>query len=233
MSNINNQKQRLPRIAGQQADVAVGSPLAVLAVFTELIRARFRVDNALSWVWDPNATPASTETNDPDAPRKLIIEAAFNESTEIRNYRPAIFVDRGEISPGKVSIGNFAGQELKTGRRGFFAMATVPIDIEVVSERKGESATLADITWFFLLASQEQINATFGFHSITPPVLGRTAPFEQDKGVWSTHVAFEVQYPLRWSTVPVSPLLADIKTRFKISGGSNFDAFILEQYNVT
>lgn len=230
MGNINNQNQRLPRIAGQQADITVASPLAVVALFTEIVRERFRPSNGLSWVWNENSTPQKTEENTEDAPRKILIEPAFNENLEVRNYRPAIYIDKGETAAGKVAIGNFVGQQLHTGLRAFYALGTMPMDIEVVSELKGESAILADLVWFYFLAGREQIRSTFDIHDITPPILGRTVPFEGDKTQWSTHITFEIQVNLRWSTLPVGPLLADILLRYRDSKETNPDVFLLKQY---
>lgn len=230
MGTLDNQNQRVPRIAGQQPDIAVGSPLAIVALFTEVIRERFRPDNGLAWVWAENPTPGADEENTEDAPRKILIEPAFNENLEVRNYRPAIYIDKGETAAGKVALGNFVGQQLRTGLRGFYALGTSPMDIEVVSGSKGESAILADIVWFYILAGREQIRSTFGLHEMTPPVLGRTMPFEGDKGQWSTHITFEIQYDLRWTTLPISPLLADIVARYQESGEKNADAYFLQQY---
>lgn len=230
MGNLDNKGQQLPRIAGQQADIAVGSPLAIVALFAEIVRERFRPGNGLNWVWDENATPTSSEDNTVGAPRKILIEPAFNENTEVRNYRPAIYIDKGETAAGKISMGNFAGQELHTGMRAFYALGTSPMDIEVVSDNKGESAILADIVWFYILAGRDLIRGTFGLHELTPPILGRTVPFEGDKGQWSTHITFEIQFDLRWRTLPISPLLNDIVTRYKDSDETSPDVFLLKQY---
>lgn len=230
MGNIDNKQQRVPRVAGQQADIAVGSPLAIVGMFTEIVRERFRPGSGLSWVWNENSTPLKTEENTEDQPRRLIIEPAFSENTEVKNFRPAIYIDKGETAAGKVSIGNFVGQHLNTGLRAFYALGTAPIDIEVVSENKGESGLLADITWFYILAGRELIRSTFGIHELTPPILGRTVPFEGDKEQWSTHITFEVQFDLRWTTLPIGPLLKEIVIRFRDSKEPNPDAFFLKQY---
>lgn len=230
MGNINNQNQQVPRIAGQQADIAVASPLAIVALFTEVVRERFRPSNNLSWVWTENPTPQKTEENTEEQPRKILIEPAFNENTEVRNFRPAIYIDKGETAAGKVAIGNFVGQHLPTGMRAFYALGTSPMDIEVVSDVKGESAILADLVWFYLLAGREQIRATFDLHEMTPPILGRTVPFDGDKNQWSTHITFEVQFNLRWRTLPIGPLLADIVMRYRDSKETNPDTFLLKQY---
>lgn len=230
MGNIDNKNLRLPRMDGQQADVAVGSPLALVALFTEIVRERFRPSNGLAWVWNENSTPEQTEDNTEDAPRKIVIEPSFNEQLEVRNFRPAIYIDKGETAAGKVALGNFAAAKLQKGLRAFYALGTSPMDIEVVSDRKGESAIIGDIVWFYILAGRDQIRSYFGLHELTPPVLGRTVPFEGDKGQWSTHITFEVQYDLRWMTLPVSPLLNDIVVKFRDSKEPNPDVFLLKQY---
>lgn len=230
MGNLDNKKQAVPRVAGQQPDIAVGSPLAIVGLFTEIVRERFRPGNGLAWAWSENSTPTKTEENTEDEPRKIVIEPSFNENTEVRNFRPAIYIDKGETAAGKVSIGNFVGQKLQTGLRAFYALGTVPMDIEVVSENKGESGILADITWFYILAGREQIRSTFGLHELTPPILGRTVPFEGDKGQWSTHITFEVQFDLRWTTLPIGPLLKDIVIKYHDSGDPNPDSYFLKQY---
>lgn len=219
-----------PRMPGQQAEVMPGSPLAVTALLTEIVRERFRPENELAWVWDENPTPGVDEENTEDAPRKILIEPSFAENNETRNYRPAIFVDKQDTIATKVSIGNFAGQQLKSGLRGFYSQAVIPIDISVVSDRNGESAILADIVWFYLLAGREQIMQTFGMQDMSNPVLGRTTPQDVDKRTWTTHISFTITLDLRWSTLPISPILREVVLRFRASGETNPDTFLLKQF---
>jgi hypothetical protein len=222
--------QRRPRLPEQQADVHIGSPIALEALMTEIVRERFRPGNGLAWVYADNATPLATEANDPDAPRRIVIEPSFNINDELRNTRPAIFVEKGETQAQKVAVNNFVGQELKSGTKGFYALSTVPVDIEAVSDTKGESALLADLVWFYLLAGRESIRATFGIHDVSEPLLGRTTPFDSDKTAWSTKVSLTLQVEFRWWTVPISPLLREIVVRFQQSGETNPDAYLLKRY---
>lgn len=230
MTMLKGEPQNYPRMPQQQADVMPGSPLAILAIFTEIVRARFKGNSDLAWKWEENPTPDPAEENTGDAPRKVLIEPAFAENNETRNYRPAILVDKRETVPNKVAIGNFAGQQLHTGLRGFYSLATIPIDISVVSDQKGESAILADITWFYLLAGREQIRDTFGFQEMSNPILGRTAAQESDKRTWLTPISFTVDVAFRWSTLPISPVLKEIVANYRRSGETNPDAFFLQQF---
>ena len=219
-----------PRMEGQQAEVMPGSSLAVTALITEIVRERFRPGNGLAWIWDENPTPDVNEENTEDEPRKVLIEPSFAENNETRNYRPAIFIDKQDTIASKVAIGNFAGQQLRTGLRGFYSIATIPLDISVVSDRNGESAILADIVWFYLLAGREQIQKTFGMQDMSNPMLSRTTPQDVDKRTWATHITFTISLGLRWSTLPISPILHDIVMRYRASGETDPDVFLLKQF---
>lgn len=219
-----------PRVEGQQADVAPASPLAVVALFTEVVRQRFRPENELAWVWTPNPTPSSGESNTPDAPRKILIEPAFNTQVQVRNFRPAIFIDRGDVSAHPVTVNNVVHTRLTDMKEWYYTIATMPIEIEAVSGSKGESATLADLVWFYLLAGRRAISSTFGLHEISNPTLGGTVPFESDQKAWSTRVSLVAQIHLRWSVTPIAPLMAGVTVNYRASDASNMDEFLLRQY---
>lgn len=205
-----------PRLPGQHRDVMPGSPTAILAIFAEIIRERFRPGNDLPWIWDGSPTPAANAAGTPGSPRKILIEPAYSESSEVRNFRPAIYVDKGPTAAGKAVLGNLAGQHLPSGLRAFFAQAQIPINISVEASRKGESGTLADAVWFYLLSGIEPIRRTFDFHDITLPQLGTTTAVEKDKVGWVTPISLVVTTNLRWTTVPISPILQEVRTRVGI-----------------
>jgi hypothetical protein len=189
----------------QTATIRPGSGLAILGVFVEAIRARFRQPNP--WLYDSDIK----ET-------KIAIETAFNEDKAHRNFRPAIFVDHDGMNLGRTVLGDRAGQNLLTGQQGFWALDTVPILVECVAGKKNESAIVADITRLFLHASSDLIQAKFGLHEMTPVTMGRTQPFPRDKDQWVTPVTFSVQYPLRWTNKPSGPLIQEIVLRAQKSG---------------
>lgn len=203
------------RLAGQQADVLPGSPTAVLAVITEIIRERFRPGGDLPWVWDGTPTPNAADAGEPGSPRRILIEPAFSETAEVRNFRPAIYVDRLQTVPNKAVLANFVGQHLPTGLRAFHSLAQIPLVIQVEASRKGESAAIADAVWFYLLAGIEPIRATFDIHDITLPELGRTEVSDKDKTTWVTSISFAITINLRWTTVPVSETVREVVTRLK------------------
>lgn len=198
----------------QQVMIRPGSGMAVIGVFVEIIRGRYLPDQCLPWVWN----------NDPKQ-TKIAIESAFNEDNELRNVRPAIYVDRDEQVRGRTVLGDFVGQQNTTSTRGFWALDTMPILIECRAAKKAESAIIGDLTSWFLGASSDLIQAEFGLHEMTPCTLGRTQPSERDKGEWTTPITFSVQFNARWTNKPAAPLLRQIIARVEASGVDNATAF--------
>ncbi len=229
MSDLVGEPAHFPRMPGQQADIMPGSPLAVVALFTEIIRQRFRPGNGLAWEWSDDPNPQPTEAETVAAPRRVVIEPTFTKQAETRDYEPAIYVGKGSTVPSKVALNNKAGQQLRSGYKGFYTLAQMPIKIEVVASEPGASATIADVAWFFLLSGREEIRKTFGLHDMENPVLSETTPSARAKDMWSTFVTTTVLIEFRWTTVPISPLLREIVVKYHQSGDPA-DVYLLKQY---
>lgn len=212
------QPEHSPRLQGEHQDIMPGTPLAVLGVWLAALRYRFNDNQGepLPWVYNSDLRPEDDENAQPrneeeGEPRKLLIEAAFHTEKEVRNYRPAIYVDRGTITPMKHHVDNFVGKYIPTGYKAYHAMANMPITFLVDSESAGECSLIADTAWFFVLATRDIFRKDFGFHEISNPTMGPTQPQPaQDKTVWQTSIEFNVQFDLRWTTKPVAPFLRDI-----------------------
>ena len=184
------------------ARIAAGSPLAVMGIFLEGLRELFREDNQQLYVW--RTDPSTTD---------LLIEAGYNTNVEARNYVRALYVNRLQSIPQQIAVGDRVGVRLRDHYQGFVAMMQSTMSIDCVSAHAGESALLGDVVQHFLLASKDIFEAMYGFHSMTLPQLGQTAPYVHDQDKFSTPVTFEVVYHVRWSTVKIRPLLAEIAMR--------------------
>jgi len=233
----------LPRLKGEAADVAPGTPLAVIGLWMAALQARFSPNNLganlgvgvegtgtntfenetntepLPWLWDGNLKPAD-ECVDPqvEGPTPLLIDAAFNTDRSARNYRPAIYVDRGEVVVQKLVTDNKAGVELPTSEKGYWTLAHMPIIFECEAEGVAESSLIADTAWFFILATRDIFKESFGFYDITEPMLGKTTKLKTDRETWMTPVHFAVQIELRWGTRKISPILRELGVRIRKMG---------------
>lgn len=226
---LRGEPEHFPRMPDQQADIMISSPLAVIALFIELARERFRVAQGLPWVWEGSPTPRATETGDTTAPRRIVIEGAWFRQAETHDPEPAIYASCGDIAPTKIVVDHRAGQQLSTGLKGYYAPAQIPILYEVLAADPGESMVIADTLWFFILAGIDAIRATFGIHDVTSPVLGPVAPDPKAKTLWRSPVSFTIQTELRWTTVPIAPLLREVVIRMRQTG-TPIDEYLLEQH---
>lgn len=205
-----------PKTSQNRSRISAGSPLAIQGLFLEILRERFKEGNGLNLVWRDDITRT-----------EVLIETSYNEETESRSQAPAIYVTRLESRPTREILGDRAGVELKEHLEGFAALMTVTMYLECVSNDEGESAILGDTVQFTLLTAQDVIQKEFGFHHFEHPVLGQTVPYDRDTKKWSTPVSFSVQFWIRWSQVPIVPLLQQIRERITDQGSDIFQETVL------
>jgi hypothetical protein len=194
------------RAPEQGEKIIVGSPLAIVGIFVSILRERYKPGNGPpDHAWQEDLTKTG-----------IVIESGFSSiGPEERNKKPGIFVDKDESVYGKIVIGDRAAVDLKTMKDVGWTLSTVPVLIECISNRKGESAVIGDIVQWTLHASSDAIQAAFSFHDMSPPTLGRTVPYESEQESWTTPVSFQVQYNVRWSTEPIKPLLNEVRTTLR------------------
>jgi hypothetical protein len=207
-----------PTKASTQGDsIVVGSPLAIVGLFVEILRARFTTPNGPpDWPWDANLNNTS-----------IVIESGFASpgNTE-RGKKPAIFVDKDESVYAKIVLGDRVGINWTNMADYQWTLSTVPVLIECVAAQKGTSAIIGDIVQWTIHCASDPIQGAYSFHDMTPPTLGRTVPYEADKESWVTPVSFQVQYNVRWSITPVAPLLQEIRAHIRAAGTDATTYFI-------
>jgi len=205
------------RVTGQQKMIVDGSPLAIIGIFVEVLRERFTGANCPdrdAWEWLPDIEQS-----------KIVIESAFEDNVAVRDKHPNIYVDKDQSAYGKLIIGDRVAHDFHNQGDVQWTLAEVPIIIECVAARRGESAVLADIVQWTLHASSDLIQKTFGLHDMSPVTLSRTMPYQSDAEVWNTQINFRVQYNVAWAYVPIRPLLQSIEARIEAAGVSAADYF--------
>lgn len=233
ITNTGARGTTLPRLEGENPDVFPGSPLAVIGLWVFALRNRFNANIAepLPWVWSETLRPEATENEEPlpeGSPRKLLIESMYNVEKSNRNYRPAIYVGRGgALQSVKIMLDNKVGVRHQNQFTAYHCHAHTPIVFECESEASGESSTIAETAWAFILTTRDIFRKDFGFHEITEPVLGDTVPGKSDKETWITNVQFDVTFDMRWGVTPVAPLLREIALRSS-AGFKNADRFFTD-----
>ncbi len=225
----NYRGQPMARLTNDSPDIFIGSPLAVIGLWVFALRQRFSADPAapMPWVWDPDLQPAETEDGNPPpdgSPRKIYITSSYNVESAVRNYRPAIYVGRGggAMRAEKISLDNKVGIRFQDMLQAYHCHGTMPITFECESESLGESSTIAETAWAFVLSSRDVFRRDFGLHDITEPVLSDTVVHKTDKECWVTTVQFQVTHDVRWSVTPIAPKLRDIALQVGLQSNPNF-----------
>lgn len=233
----------LPKIDGQHPDIFPGSPMAIVGVFTEVIRSRFRSDNAVGmpWVWHEDPTPESDENNTPDTeengvPRSLYIESQYTENNDARNIRPAILIEKEDTQYLKLFIGNRAAVDMPTQLHIFVTHVTCNLSVLCLSNARGESSNIADVVGAFIEATRNEIRETFNIHDISPLTVGKTTVYRRgsnENETWSTPVGFNIQFKTLWRTRPIAPLLQEVKTRILQAGDGDFEKGAIEMLSTS
>lgn len=210
----------MPRLEGENVDVFPGSPLAVIGLWVFALRQRFTPDESfpMPWIWTDDLQPEIGEDGEPlpdGVPRKILIESAYLIEKSERNYRPAIYVGRfgGSLNAEKLSVDNKVGVRFPDQYKAYHCHGVMPVVFECESSSSGESSTIGETAWAFVLTCRDIFRKDFGFHEITEPVLSDTVQDEKDKEVWITRVSFSVTFDIRWGVVPVAPRLRDMALR--------------------
>lgn len=207
----------LPRLEGQHPDIFPNSPLALVAVFTEIIQERFLPYNELPWVLtkdDP--TPEDSEENTEENPRKIYIESKYTQHPNARNFRPAILIDRLDTRFIQIAIGNRAIFDPAKQIDVHICHAQTIISISCLSLSRGESATLAEHVAMYLLANKNVIREYFSIYNISMPVMGSTIPYRNipnENDGWNTPINLEIEVKYLWRVTPIAPKLQEIKAR--------------------
>lgn len=205
-----------PKVEGSHDDVLPGSPMAVLGVFVEVLRARYSQDNAnrTPYIWRPDSTPTETEEGTEAEPRTLIIESQYLAHPDVRDMAPGLYVERGMLSFATVSIGNRGDHDQRSGADLYMIQATMPISIHCVSPLRGESMELGMDVGFYLLTLMTGLREIFGFQDVRPPVVDGTQVFRRsgaDIESWITPVTTQVTCKYLWTERPIAPMLREIR----------------------
>lgn len=220
------------RVADQHADIFPGSPMALVAVFTNCLQARFSGDNAQDcpYVWAPDAQPLDPDTEQ----TRIYIESQYTEEPDARDRTPALLVEKGITQPQKVVLGNRADIDMPSMTELFIAWANVPVSVLCIGQNRGVSATLADVVFAFLLGSRNHIRAAFSIHDITEPTLSDTQPYRPSSShveSWVTTVTLTTMIKFAWRTRPIAPLLKEIAAKMDFGNSEALELRALDLRN--
>lgn len=196
--------QRTPNWDMQPFEVTLHSPIEIVGAFVYMLREFFQTPD-IPWSWKNNNTTTG-----------ILIEAGNEEEIATANGKPALFVNKGQTVYERMSIGDLDQDQpetLELGLKHFIAMGKTSISVECTSPEHGESALLGDVVQQFLQMSSNEIQGYFHFQDMSPVVLNSTSRFDKDVPFYNTPVMFQLNFEVRWATIPVAPSLKNLSLR--------------------
>jgi len=199
------------------------SPLALVGLFMEVVRARFVPPNRSPWVWRESPVRLEEDENTIDHPAHIYIESELVDDPEARNAAPAVFVGIEDVRYNQIVVGNKYAHNLPDRDMWYHAHLSVPVVLHCVSTKRGESAILGDLVFHHILAGINLIRQTFDIHGLDNLSLGKTQPYRraaENLDHYTSPVTFMVTLNARWHVKPYAPVLQGILLRFTANGAS-------------
>ncbi len=193
------------------------SPLEIQGIYLALTRERFAVDAAdFPWTWHTDIDKT-----------KIFIEAGAGDDREVKDGRPAIYVDRDTIVAPRVVIGDRAAYDRSSGQSEHYTVATGRMALDCISSSRAESSLVAEVAHSHLMMAGDILLSVFRFRDFTPLTMGRTQPWEKDAQLFHTRVTSEFSYDVRWATVPVATRITALgiilKSAYTDEEAANFE----------
>lgn len=198
-----------------------GSPLAVIGLFMEVVRARFSAPNELPWRWRDDPRRRDEDDGSNEHPFPILIESELMDDPEARSGIPAIYVGVDDIRYTQIVVGDKYAHHMPTRDLWYHAHESVPVVLNCVSSNRGEAAILGDIVYRHILSGKQLIRETFDIHAIDGPTLGKTQPFRraaENPDGWTSPVTFTCTLNVRWHVKPYAPVLQGILLKLSADG---------------
>lgn len=210
------------RAASEQ--IQWGSPLAVLGVFVEVVRARFQPPNRLPWQWRVDPRRLEEDNGSAEHPFPIYIESELLDDPDARDFMPAIYVGNDDIRESRIVVGDKYAHHLPTRDQWYHAHEQIPVTLTCVSPTRAEASILGDIVYRHIQAGRNLIREEFDLHAIDNIVHGKTQPFRRngsDTDKWMAPVTFVVTMNVRWHVQPFAPVLQGIRLHLTAGGVDN------------
>lgn len=199
--------------------VPLRGPLAMGGFFIHYLRIRFGESWSPPWIWRPN----DTETD------IFIISGGVIE-TEIRNNRPAIFVNVGTARAGDVVIGDRADTARLKVQEGSYSRVDMNMTINCESSNKGESHALGWCVFTALLAAKDVLRTKYQIANMGPFELIPPRPSKKDRETYISTINFAMAYELTWNVEAVQTVIKELDFTMDLQHEQDPTSFLTRIY---
>lgn len=206
-----------PTIVLNQNDlIFLHSPLNMLALFALFLQERFTYPT-LPWQF-------STD----EGTTGIHIHTSYNDPQEAANAYPRIVVGRGSfVHRHKFVQGDLGSEQpslLSHSIYQHWSMARADLNIQCISQNRGEACILGDIVQSAVGMSRREICKQFKLHELGDIVLMGVQPYERDQDAWAVNVQFQIMFPHRWIQFPTAPALRELTVGKSVYSQSQLNA---------
>jgi hypothetical protein len=193
------------------------TPVALTAIFLELLRAHFRFNNAPEYKYD----------TDPKL-NKISIDPSYAYKNDEVGKRPAIIVKRGPVQFAKITFGNRFGSDPTTGTLQFMAQEQGYLTFMCLSKVALESELIATDVAEFLQSMCLVLSNQYNFLTLNIDAVGEVGILEEYKEIYMTPVTLTFAAQKVWEIYMESVKLKRVLLNIDqiIQGQVNLDDII-------
>jgi len=199
--------------------VPLKGPLAMGGFLIHYLRIRFSEEWSPPWVWRPN----ELET-------ELFITSGNVIETEIRNNRPAIFINVGTARAGDVVIGDRADTSRMRVYEESYSRVDMNMTINCESPNKGEVHALAWCVFTALLAAKDVLRTKYQIANMGPFELIPPRPSKKDRETFISTINFAMAYELTWNVDAVQTVIKELDLTLDLQHEQDPTSFLTRIY---
>ncbi|MHA1302105.1 MAG: hypothetical protein ACTSPI_00185 [Candidatus Heimdallarchaeaceae archaeon] len=198
--------------------IPLKSPLAIGGYFIHVLRRRFS-DTTLPWIWNAD----ETETG-------IFILSGEIINQDIRNARPALYVNIGALRISDVVVGDRASTEWRREKE--YSMSRVDMNITINSEsrNKGESHGIAWYTTTAIVAAKDVIRTKYNIANMGPFNLNAPVPNKLDVEFFVSSLTFGISYEVSWNVDAVQTTIKELDILLNAETDESHSEFLTRIY---
>jgi hypothetical protein len=202
-----------------QENVSLRSPLAIGGFFIHYLRTRFNEAYSPPWVW-----------REDDTLTDLFVVAGSTIENEIRNNRPAVYVNVGPLREGSMVIGNNFQTEWLQDKKFSYSRIDMSVTVNCESSNRGECHLLGWSVFTALIAAQDVLRTKYRIANIGPFELIPPRPSKLDRETFISTVTIALSYELTWNVTAVQTAIKEIDLRLDMQGMSDPSGYLTQIY---
>jgi len=200
-------------------NVALRSPLAIGGFFIHFLQQRFREGVDAPYIWRPDFLDT-----------ELFITSGGSIENELRNNRPALYVNIGSMRSSSIVVGDKSHEPLNIVRESSYTRIDMNMTINCETPNVGESHNLGWMVYYSIIAAQDVIRSKYHIANMGPFELIPPRPSKKDRNLWIATINFGLNYEITWRTEAVQTFIKEFIMNLELNAGQNIPQYLTQVY---